>query len=193
MAKLERYEFAEKSENFVVNEFIKNGYNAERLPFKSAAENHIIGDWVLMPNQHIEIYIEQKTSYGNHCISFNVEDADKHISVRQFIEQIQSDFIIGLSNYGKQGYEEYILYKMDEFKSFILNNLDNEEFMDKIIRCSNDDPEHNPRYINLLNGTLLNSVRHFTFSGPNAIKNMYNKIIELVIDVYPFIEKQNLF
>ena len=61
MAKQERYEFAEKSENFVVNEFIKNGYNAKRLQFKSAVENHIIGDWVLMPNQHIEIYIAEFT------------------------------------------------------------------------------------------------------------------------------------
>ena len=178
MTKEERLAFAAKTERFTVNEFLKNGYIAEIIPFKSAKQNHIEGDWVLYRG-NIKINIEQKASYGDYCISFNVEDDDKIYSIEDFIGEIKSDFIIGLANYGKPGHEEYILYKMDAFKKYVLSDLNN-----SIIRDSNDDKEHNPRYINLLNPKLRANVENYMFSGSDAIKNLYNKIVEIVCRDY---------
>lgn len=57
MTKEERLAFAAKTEKFVVNEFLKNGYIAEIIPFKSTKQNHIEGDWVLYRG-NIKINIE---------------------------------------------------------------------------------------------------------------------------------------
>jgi hypothetical protein len=63
---------------------------------------------------------------------------------------------------------------MDAFKKYVLSDLNN-----SIIRDSNDNKEHNPRYINLLNPKLRANVENYMFRGSDAIKNLYNKIVEI--------------